>query len=442
MPIPKPALDEKQSYITRIMSDEVMIKEYPDDEQRLAVAFSTWKESKKKKDRFDAERVVNVERTDICNIDISSVEKYITPEGFLTCPANFTRTGIFDYYDNNKKLVREYRPEYEVFDEESLNTLKLKPITYNHPREMVTIDNIKKYQVGTIGENLKKEDIFISGKINITDKAIIEQIKRKRDSGQGIELSCGYSCDLLYISGQNKKEGRYDAVQCNIKYNHVSIVDKGRAGREVKLKLDNDNGGKKDMALIKFLKQAFKTDNFSMDTISMEYPEEAKNVVDSLNLKLDEAITVIQSLNSKIAEANKKVDEYKAKADQLAEEITKAKADIAVLSDPNSTKVKEIIKIRSDIEAVAKSLKIATDNKDNKAIMVDVIKAQSPSFTTDGDGVSDDYIRARFDSIVEIIKANNDSKLGMFIKNAQDSNTGLKDLRADFMKKCDEEFNK
>ena len=50
MPIPKPRKDEKESdYIGRCMSDKVMKREYPDQKQRSAVCYQTWRDSKKKK---------------------------------------------------------------------------------------------------------------------------------------------------------------------------------------------------------------------------------------------------------------------------------------------------------------------------------------------------------------------------------------------------------
>lgn len=47
MPIPKPRKGEtQQEYIQRGMSNDVMEKEFPDQKQRLAVLYSTWREHK------------------------------------------------------------------------------------------------------------------------------------------------------------------------------------------------------------------------------------------------------------------------------------------------------------------------------------------------------------------------------------------------------------
>lgn len=45
MPIPKPKAGEKQKdYIQRCMSNSTMRAEYPDEQQRLAVCYTTFRE--------------------------------------------------------------------------------------------------------------------------------------------------------------------------------------------------------------------------------------------------------------------------------------------------------------------------------------------------------------------------------------------------------------
>ncbi len=49
MPMPKPRKNEKrQEYISRFMSNDAMQKEYPKQDRRSAVAYSTWRKHKKK----------------------------------------------------------------------------------------------------------------------------------------------------------------------------------------------------------------------------------------------------------------------------------------------------------------------------------------------------------------------------------------------------------
>jgi hypothetical protein len=47
MPLPTPNKKESQSeFIARFMSNPLMKKEYPEEKQRLAIAYSQWKKKK------------------------------------------------------------------------------------------------------------------------------------------------------------------------------------------------------------------------------------------------------------------------------------------------------------------------------------------------------------------------------------------------------------
>jgi len=47
MPIPKPRAGEKESkFIERCMSNETMVREYPDNKQRIAVCYQGWRDKK------------------------------------------------------------------------------------------------------------------------------------------------------------------------------------------------------------------------------------------------------------------------------------------------------------------------------------------------------------------------------------------------------------
>ena len=46
MPIPKPEKTEKMTeYLNRCMGDEVMVKEYKNERQRMAVCAKTWRDA-------------------------------------------------------------------------------------------------------------------------------------------------------------------------------------------------------------------------------------------------------------------------------------------------------------------------------------------------------------------------------------------------------------
>lgn len=385
----------------------------------------------------------------------------ITSQGFLVVDANLTRAGVFDYFDKDGNKIRENRPPEEVFKKETLDSMKFAPLTDLHPDEMITIDNVFKHAKGFVGENIRRNTTskgdFASGKVVITDKKQIQDILDKWDRGEDVELSMGYNSNVVDISGQHPSEGHYDKTQTDIIYNHVSKVPKGRAGGNVKLimdaeqeassvvddktKLKNNN----QEGTMKYKKDGVEAGGFRMDAIEGTIHEDAKDVVERLASKLDEAIAVIKTQIVDAETAGKSTDALQAKFDQLESDSKEVKAKLDELSNPNSETIQNMISERADLEAVAGKLDVKVDKEDgtkktNKELKVDSIVAVSKDFKVDGK--SDDYIGARFDAIKEAIEAKADAKtpasIASLIKDAKDPKQHeKKNPRAEFMKKSD-----
>jgi hypothetical protein len=376
-------------------------------------------------------------RTITIKLDAIKTDRYqVTDQGFLTCQANVTRAGVFDYQDDAGKTVRELRAPEEVFAEESLSTLRMIPLTFQHPEQKrVTVDNNRQLNVGVTGENVTHDDEFVSVAVKIMDKAVVGYVLDRHRQGKDVELSCGYDAQVLPISGEHPTEGHYDAVQKNIRYNHLSIVPRGRAGHNVKLKLDQKQ---KESVMIKFIRKALKLDGFAMDAIEAEVPEQAQGLLERLTAKLDEAVEVIKERGARIVELVKKSDADQAKIDTLSEQVEKLKADNAVLSDPAGEKIQAIIAGRKALEDVAAKLDVKTDGLTDQAIKVAVISKQSPEFKADAK--SADYIDARFDAVVELLTSaesqNGTAGLAQVIKDAKAAGAQTKvDHRAEFIEK-------
>ena len=81
--------------------------------------------------------------------------KKFTDEGYLVVEANLARSGIQEYlamelgmppgFDNPNDIVKVYRPPNEVFKPESMQSFALKPVTNDHPPEMVSMDNLHQF---------------------------------------------------------------------------------------------------------------------------------------------------------------------------------------------------------------------------------------------------------------------------------------------------------
>lgn len=148
-----------------------------------------------------------------------------TPEGYIIDTPIIARTGI-QWYKRDGKDVAEYRPASEVFAPQSLASFVGRPLTIDHPSFMVRSDNVRNVVVGAIlgepwrdGENLR-------ARVVVHDKRAVDLIER----GLKAELSVGYTVETEQVAGITPEGAHYDAVQRNIRCNHLSIVTRGRAG--------------------------------------------------------------------------------------------------------------------------------------------------------------------------------------------------------------------
>lgn len=157
-----------------------------------------------------------------------------TADGYLVARARASRSGIYEYLGSEidpegktfaaDQVVKVYRPEAEVFAGDSVASFLMKPVTNDHPSQPVTADNWRDYAKGVVGKALRDGD-FLAFDIVLMDKATIADV----ESGKR-ELSNGYSSLVDFTAGETEQGEHYDAVQKQIRGNHVAIVDKGRAG--------------------------------------------------------------------------------------------------------------------------------------------------------------------------------------------------------------------
>jgi len=163
-----------------------------------------------------------------------------TKEGFLAVRAKAARAGVYDYLGSEvdpegkhfkaTDVVKVYRPESEVFDKASVGSFFAKPITDNHPSVPVTQDNWRDHARGAVMGAMKDGE-YLAFDLALMDASAIAAV----ESGKR-ELSNGYACDLAFEDGQAPDGTAYQAVQRNIRGNHVAIVDRGRAGSECSIK--------------------------------------------------------------------------------------------------------------------------------------------------------------------------------------------------------------
>lgn len=155
-----------------------------------------------------------------------------TPQGGYRIPAYLTRTGVFHYDDGKGGTIAEYRPSEEVFKADSMATLPDAPVTVGHPG-LLTPDNHSVHSVGHV-RDARQDGDRIAATIVVQGRKAIKAIEKGTR-----QVSCGYTCRTDEVSGVSPEGIPYQRVQRNIQYNHAALVDSGRAGPDVRLRLDS-----------------------------------------------------------------------------------------------------------------------------------------------------------------------------------------------------------
>jgi len=330
----------------------------------------------------------------VIRYDVGEIYAWEDKDGFLEGSAVVTRTGVFKYLNADGSTRGELRHPSDVFKADSTDSLKMIPMTLDHPSSLVTPENSKQLSVGFVGENVKIDSNTVSVSFKITDKRAIKAVQDGKN-----QLSLGYEVEEILESGEWEGE-RYDLKQTQIEYNHLAIVDNARAGEIAKIKLDsainltldniNSNREYSNMATIK------------VDSIDYENqaPEVAQYVgkLDSQNAKL---VSRIDELEKTLTDSKAEVSKITAERDDASEKL---EAELKKDSTEEISKaVAERIAVLDVASAIVKDLKV--DGKSDLDLKKEVILAKSPKAKLDDADTI--YVQARFDSIVENLE--NDS---------------------------------
>lgn len=165
--------------------------------------------------------MARVSRTDISVL--RPVER--RSDGTILADAILTRCGVFEYHQPDGSVRRELRLPEDIFDPKSLKSFEGRPLTNDHPPEMIDAKNAKEFAVGALIGNVTPDGESLRGRLSIYDANTVAAMENGK-----VQTSVGYVCDLAEGAGEHPKYGKYDARQTNIIANHISLVDKGRAG--------------------------------------------------------------------------------------------------------------------------------------------------------------------------------------------------------------------
>jgi len=315
-----------------------------------------------------------------------------TDEGYIHADAIVTRTGVFVYQNPDGTVRRELRHPDDVFKRDSLDTMKMIPITNGHPEaRLVNADNAKDLTIGHVGENIVVDGQYVMAPMRVTHKDGVDSVDMGRK-----ELSLGYTVELEKVDGEYNGE-RYDHRQRNIQYNHLAIVDRARAGGAARINMDSGDAiqttdeGKKPMKKV------------TLDGIEYDAAPEVVNALSKAAARADAAEKSVTEITKQLETLKADADKTKAELDAMKE---KAEDEDEEKKAKKDGELRAAVKARLDLERVAEKVitgdareALKLDEMNDADLMKAVIMAAAPKAKLDGQ--SDAYIKARFDAIAE-----------------------------------------
>jgi uncharacterized protein len=242
-----------------------------------------------------------------------------TDDGFLKAMPRIARTGIQIYGGDECGIpslpnVRVYRPERAVFDAKAIHSYTHLPTTLEHPPTPVTPANWKDHATGETGDEVLRDGGTVRVPLMLRDAKAIAAWK----DGSKKQLSVGYTCDLRWEPGVTDAGEPYDAVQDNIRANHLAQCAAARGGPILTI---GDRTGERDMNA-----PALKT--VMVDGIACEMTDTASQLVSKTIGRLT---AIIDEFKKKDQDKDKECDDAVKKIGELTAVVATKDAEIATL---------------------------------------------------------------------------------------------------------------
>lgn len=356
-------------------------------------------------------------------MDLPIETKFVKDDaGVLRGRAAVTNVGVFSYRQKDGSIVRQARKEEDVFDKDSLASLRNVWVTNEHPPILVNPNNADKYAVGKTDDAVTTAGPRVSVGVEIDDPVAVATAEAGRRS-----FSCGYECDYEFKSGTYLGMD-YDVVQKNIRYNHVAMCDAGRAGETARMLLDSMDA---DASFNTSLEEHTVPKEYRAITIDGANYDAEERVVQEL-AKVRSDLAASQALVAALTQEKKtqgdafatekstllaERDDAKSKVEKLTKDVADLTAKVV-----DETEMKKRVDAalaqkaqRDSLVAFAKSLKLdVADTASDIDVMKAVIVKARPG--TNMDSADEPYVRARFACVKEdaeaAAKAAGDSRLG------------------------------
>jgi hypothetical protein len=335
----------------------------------------------------------------------SNTTARICADGCLVADVRAARTGIQLYTGrevdpNNehglrdKATVKVYRPEEEVFATDSMASYAGAAITIDHPSVMVDSSNWRTYGRGEVNGDIARDGQAIRVPIIIRDASAVKAATTTHK-----QLSAGYTCKLDFTPGDFNGD-TYDAIQREIRINHIAAVPSARGGSSLKIidERTTPEAGKMPHTLI--------IDGLPVTDVS----DGAKAAIEKLQGQIqnltDAATTGKTEFDKQLGLKDGEIEKLKGQVVDAAQldALADAKADVvgkakAVLGDKlPDTKGKTV----ADVRRMAVAAKFGDAAVNDK---------------------SDDYVEARFDAMTADAKVEDNKvhSIGMVLNTDSDT---------------------
>jgi hypothetical protein len=320
-----------------------------------------------------------------------------TADGYLVADAKVARTGIQEYLGSevgkpDMPIVRLYRPPEEVFSKDAMHSYAYRPMTVEHPAAMVDASTWRAVSVGQTGAEVVRDGEFVRVPLVLMDSAAV----KAWDSGKR-ELSMGYTSEIVFQDGMTPDGQPYDAIQTNLRMNHLALVDRARGGNQLRIG-DGRAPGDKDRAdnpTRNHTMSDTKTRTVMVDGLPVECTDASAIAIDKLQRQLNDAAASATAKDTAHTAAIAAKDAEIAKRDASIDDLKSKVLDAAALD----ARVQE----RSALVTKAKSLHDAdytgkSDMDIRKAVLVAKLGDAAVA------GKSDAYVEARFDGLADGVK--------------------------------------
>jgi hypothetical protein len=283
-----------------------------------------------------------------------------TEDGYMKAMPRIARTGIQLYKGDecgraDMDVVRVYRPESSVFANDATHSYTHLPITIEHPGGTVDSTNWRKHAVGETGDEVLRDGHTVRVPLMLRDAEAIQLVREGKR-----ELSVGYGCDLAWGEGITPDGEVYDAVQHNIRGNHLAIVSHARGGSTLRIG-DTKMSDQKTVLI---------------DGLPCQMSDKDAAIVQRTIAQLQDQVE-----NFKKKFAKKEEEEEEAK-DAATDAIAKAATEIAT-RDGKITALEQQLK---DAQLTSEKLDVMVDQR---LVLRDQARKLLPTFKHDGKSDAD-----------------------------------------------------